>query len=271
LHNYKAYIKDIFYKTKFVGVLDRLIFRFTYYRNRKKNASFLKANPGLIIPPDYFLYETYRLDYEQFFKDGEETAKEIIDWTKNYVPQTKINVLDWGCGVSRVIMHIDKFTDPSSSIYGCDINEKMIEFDKQNYKNISYSVVPNTPPTKYGNDHFDLIYALSVFTHIKDSLQELSVKEIYRILKKNGLFLFTTHGTFFNSKLLPAEKKELDNKGVFTKSYTKEGHRMMSTYNSEEAFRKLLYPYFEILEFHDGSKDKSKTGGQDLWIVRKLH
>lgn len=44
----------------------------------------------------------------------------------------------------------------------------------------------------------------------------------------------------------------------------------MSTYNSPEALRKLLEKYFEIPEFYDGEIDQTKTGGQDLWIVKKL-
>ncbi|HMH24903.1 MAG TPA: class I SAM-dependent methyltransferase [Puia sp.] len=230
---------------------------------------FRAANPGLIIPPDYLLYETYRLDYEQFFKDGEATAKEIMDWTKIYISGELSGILDWGCGISRVATHVHKFTDAETSVYACDINARMIEFGKNHYPDISYSIIPYTPPTTYDSSSFDLVYALSVFTHIEATQQNLWIKEIHRILKDKAVFLFTTHGKFYDPKLLEPEKQFLDQNGFFTKSYSKKGHRMMTTYNSAGSFRSQLQPYFEILEFHDGASDPTRTGGQDLWIVRK--
>ena len=267
--NFHAFIKDIFYKIKLVSVLDFLLYQVSRSRNRKKNSNFRKKNPGLLIPPDYYLYETYKLDYEEFFKDGKCTAKEIIEWTKKYFQEPPKKILDWGCGVSRVVMHIDKFTDTGSTIFACDINEQMILFNKKSYKNISYSLISYKPPTNYENEYFDLIYGLSIFTHVEAGLQENWIKELFRILKNNGIFLFTTQGRFFYSKLLQKEKRLFNKYGVFSKTYQQKGHRMMSTYNSPAILRKIFEKYFEILEFHNGEIDQTKTGGQDLWIVKK--
>ncbi len=267
---YRAFTKDMFYKAGLVSVLDWLLYQASRLSNKKKNRKFRKANPGLIIPPDYFLYETYKLDYESFFKDGECTAREIIEWTEKYLEPGPKKILDWGCGVSRIAMHINKFTDTYTSVHACDISEQMISFNKKSYSNISYSQVLYSPPTNYGNGSFDLIYGLSIFTHIEADMQDKWFKEMYRILNNHGVFLFTTHGMFFYPKLLDKEKQLLVLKGVFSKEYQKKGHRMMSTYNSHAALSKLLEKYFEILEFHDGTVDQTKTGGQDLWIVRKL-
>lgn len=267
--NYRAFIKNIFYKSHLVPVLDKFLYRFSRLVNRKKNSAFRKKNPHLIIPPDYFLYETYKLNYEEFFKDGEHTAKEIIEWTKEYTRLEKI--LDWGCGVSRVVMHIDKFTDPHTLVYACDINKQMISFNEKSYKNVLYSLISYDPPTNYENEYFDLIYGLSIFTHIDAATQENWIKEIHRILSTNGIFLFTTHGKFFYHKLLHSEKKILGELGVFSKTYHQQGHRMTSTYNNPVMLRKLLEKYFGILEFHDGEADLTKTGGQDLWIVKKIN
>lgn len=268
--NFRAFIKDVFYRARLAGVLDYLLYQSAFLRNRKSNADFRQQNPGVAIPPDYLLYETYRLDYHRFFTSGENIAEEIISWTKNYAQPGPLQILDWGCGLSRVVMHIPKLAEPGSAVYACDINAQMIEFNQNTYKNVSYAISPYAPPTTYPNAHFDLIYALSVFTHIEASLQEAWVREIHRILKDNGVFLFTTHGKLFSSKLLPKERLLLDQTGAFTKAYQQKGHRMMSTYNSAANFRRLLQPYFEILEFHDGATDHTKTGGQDLWIVIKL-
>jgi ubiquinone/menaquinone biosynthesis C-methylase UbiE len=269
MSSYKALIKDLFYRTKLVSVLDKLLFEYTRFVNRRKNESFRKLNPGLIIPPDYYLYETYRLNYEEFFKDGEQTAKEIISWTSKYLGQNPLKILDWGCGVSRIVMHVQKFTNDNSAIYACDINEEMISFNKMHYKNVLYSLVAYQPPLTYDSGYFDLVYGLSIFTHIEAVMQFEWVKELYRILGEGGILLFTTQGRFFNPKLLKHEMRLLQENGVYSKAYGQKGHRMMSTYNDPESFRKLLEDHFEILEFHDGATDQTKMGGQDLWIARK--
>src|ERR1043165_5617451 len=111
--NFRPFIKNIFYKTNIANFLDSILFKVSQFRNRKKNKIFKATHPNLVIPPDYFLYETYLLDYAQFFSDGEQTAKEIIEWTKNYIQDRPINILDWGCGVGRNIIHLRKFIDNS--------------------------------------------------------------------------------------------------------------------------------------------------------------
>lgn len=269
MSNFRPLIKHLFYKINVANALDYMLFKISQFRNRKKNNAFRKAHQGLVIPPDYFLYETYRLDYAQFYLDGEQTAREIVEWTKDYLPAGSIRILDWGCGVGRNIIHFKKFVSADALLYGCDVNRKMIEFDSANFKDISFDVVPFSPPTLYQDNYFSLVYGISIFTHIKAFVQEEWIKEMHRILKAQGIFLFTTHGSFFDSKLLKSEKDILLEKGSFTKDFKNEGHRMMSTYNSALSFRKLLQPYFEVLEFYDGSIDSSRTGGQDLWIVRK--
>jgi len=267
--SFRAFVKEIFYKLKLAKVLDRCLYTVSWWINRRENARFKKENPTLIIPPDYFLYEAYRLNYKQFFNDGEGTAKEIIEWTKSHVAQGDTNILDWGCGVSRIAMHIGKFTKGNAAVYACDINNEMISFNVKSYQGITYSLISYKPPTNHEDGYFDLIYGLSIFTHIEDKMQENWLSEIHRILRENGIFLFTTHGRFFSSKLLPQEKQLLDQQGVFSKTYQQKGHRMMSTYNEPRFFKNLLEKYFEVLEFHAGEVDQSKVGGQDLWIVRK--
>jgi SAM-dependent methyltransferase len=236
---------------------------------RKKNRRYNLSHPDIELPPDYFLYETYHLDYEEYIRDGEESAKEIIQWTEKFFKKSPGCVLEWGCGVSRITRHIHKFIDAGSSIYACDINPLMIEWNSKYITQISFTTINHEPPTHYEGEKFDLVFAVSVLTHIDTNNQENWLKEINRILKPGGIFLFTTHGKNYFSQLLLKEAKELEKSGAYTRNYFTRGHRMVTTYNKPEPFNILLGKYFEVMEFHDGSIDKSRTGGQDLWIVRK--
>ena len=82
--------------------------------------------------------------------------------------------------------------------------------------------------------------------------------------------MFTTHGSFFRDKLTKSDLNELMVNGSFTYSYFKRGHRMMTTFNTEEGVRKLLGNNFAVIKIFDGETDARITGGQDLWIVKKI-
>lgn len=265
----KAQIKELFYKFGFSALLDKLLFRIAFFKNKKRNFLYKNSNSNITFPPDYCLYETYQLNYQLYIEDGNLSAKEIIEWTTKYISTTQINILEWGCGVSRTTRHIHKYINQHSQIFACDINKEMIEWNEKYINNVSFSTISYKPPTNYFNSQFNLIYCISVFTHIDALVQDKWIKEIHRILNTNGIFLFTTHGSKYLNKLLPTEQKELFANGVYTKSYYKKGHRLMSTYNLSNKFKLIIEKYFDLLEFYDGEKHPEKLGGQDLWIVRK--
>ena len=264
----KKKIKSFIHYIGLTKYLDKLLFLkskiFMFLKNKETKNKF----PNFTFPPDYYLYETYELNYLNYKNDGELTAKEIYDWVKPYKNNLH-SILEWGCGVARVIRHFTALMDKNVDIYGVDINEKMIQWNATNINNIKFTTCSYYPPTKFDDNKFDLIYCISVFTHIEFEYQEKWIAEIHRILEPNGIFLFTTHGKKYHSTLLENEINALVNKGYYTKSYHQKGHRMMATYNTKEYFEKLLIPYFSILEYHDGAENQAKIGGQDLWIVQK--
>ena len=269
MNEYKAILKDFFYRTGTAHILDKMVFGLVWLKNKGKNARYRRANKTIAIPPDYYLYETYRLDYAEYINDGVVTAKEIVEWTGKYLSNNPQKVLEWGCGVSRVVRHLHRFYTSNTLIYGCDINPDMIAWSQRHIPGVTFDAIGFEPPTSYDANKFDMIYAISVFTHINIEQQEAWLQEMHRMLQPQGVFLFTTHGYNFLSKLLRQEREQLEAKGAFTKSYYKKGHRMMTSYNLPDIFSKQVQKYFDVLEFWDGNKDPSKTGGQDLWIVRK--
>ncbi len=184
------------------------------------------------------------------------------------MPENK-SILEWGCGVSRITRHYEKFLNNNSKLYACDINSEMIEWNIKNISNVKFELTSYNPPTNYQANYFDLVFALSVFTHIESKYQKDWLTEIARVLKSNGIFLFTTHGNHFFNKLDESHLRELKKLGSYTISYNQEGHRMMTTFNEYNSFRLQVEELFEIVEYYDGKSNLEKVGGQDLWIVRK--
>jgi ubiquinone/menaquinone biosynthesis C-methylase UbiE len=64
-------------------------------------------------------------------EDGRVAAREIIGWTKNYFPMSLLTILEWGCGVARIVRHIPAMVSEDAVIYACDINEEMIKWDRE--------------------------------------------------------------------------------------------------------------------------------------------
>jgi SAM-dependent methyltransferase len=265
----KSYIKAFIYKLGLSPILDYLLYLTNYFLKFKKNRNFKSNNPSLNLPPSYYLYETYNLDYKLYIEDGELAAKEVAEWTLKYLKSKSINILEWGCGVARICRHIDKYFPLNSTINACDINTKMIEWNTKNIPNVFFKTTSYMPPITYDSNIFNLILGFSVFTHIETQFQENWLHDIQRILVDDGVFLFSTHGNLHISKLTKSEQNIFNDKGAFCKSYFKKGHRLMSTYNNPSKFKEIVEKYFIILEYFDGESNYSKLGGQDLWIVKK--
>lgn len=77
--------------------------KFRYYFLLQKTSNsrrlFRKKNPHAVLPPDYFLYETFGLSYTSYYEGGEETARWLIQYFKRYVSLENEKILDWGCGL----------------------------------------------------------------------------------------------------------------------------------------------------------------------------
>jgi hypothetical protein len=69
------------------------------------NRTFLQNHPRLKFPPPYYIYETYRLNYQEYYEDGLETARELVDLVRKH-KSLEGRWLDWGCGPGRITRHL---------------------------------------------------------------------------------------------------------------------------------------------------------------------
>jgi SAM-dependent methyltransferase len=101
-------------------------------------------------------------------------------------------VLDFGCGSGRVLR---QFLPEAASgeFWGCDLHAPTIEWLDQNLSPPLHFYVNDRIPTPHPDSHFDLVYAISVFTHITHEWSAWLL-ELHRILKPGGLLLATFLG-----------------------------------------------------------------------------
>ncbi len=260
-------------KTLGASLFKQIHFNFEKISQFRRNSQFRKRNTSLAIPPDKWLFETFQLNYQKYFFDGNLAAKEILKWSEDFLPKEIPAILDWGCGTGRIVQHLHKH-HPYLLLYGADTNNEMITWNNQNIKGVHFSNISFQTPTTYPENYFDLIYGISVFTHIPIILQNEWLIEMNRIIKPTGILLFTTMGAFFNKQLAQNEINQLEDTGIFEKAFIKNrltmpGNRNYSVYEKPAYFEKIIEPYFKIIHFYDGSLFPEKFGGQDLWILQK--
>ena len=106
---------------------DRLRYVLEKWNNRHSNRNFLRQHPGAAIPPDYLLYESYRLDYSKYFSQGKETAQWIAAHLEKYIDFDGKKILDWGCGPGRVLRHLPEVLGPSCVLHGTDYIHRMVQ------------------------------------------------------------------------------------------------------------------------------------------------
>jgi SAM-dependent methyltransferase len=102
-------------------------------------------------------------------------------------------VLDFGCGAGRTLRH---FADQAgeAELWGCDIDEPSITWMRE-HVSPPFHVFTNgsEPPLDRPDESFDLIWAISVFTHLAENWSRW-LAELNRVLKPDGLLFATFMG-----------------------------------------------------------------------------
>jgi len=126
-------------------------------------------------------------------------------------------VLDIGCGTGRTTAPLLK---RGMKVTGIDLSKEMIDFAGKKHPEIDYRVM-NACDLKFENESFD--YAFFSFNGIDyiypKSKRLLCLREINRVLKKNGIFIFSSHNACSvptNRILLGLLKINFLNRKLFT-------------------------------------------------------
>jgi SAM-dependent methyltransferase len=110
-------------------------------------------------------------------------------------------VLDFGCGTGRTLAH---FLDEAegAEIWGCDIDDVSIDWIQHNLcPPLRATRCGEAPPLPFEDDSFDLVWAISVFTHLTQSWSEWLL-EMHRILRPEGWLIATFMGRFVSEWLI---------------------------------------------------------------------
>jgi len=100
------------------------------------------------------------------------------------------NILEIGCGRGGGIKALNKYFN-FNEIHACDLNEKNIEYCNNNNTDIKFKV-SDAQNLNYPNNYFDIIINVESSYNYEDF--SLFFNEVKRVLKPNGIFLYTDVG-----------------------------------------------------------------------------
>lgn len=108
-------------------------------------------------------------------------------------PGRRPAILDFGCGCGRLI----RFLVPcaaTADLHAADVNPDLVAWCQANLRGVSARTTGVEPPLPWSDGQFDLVYSLSVLTHLPEDALGPWLRELARILRPGGILVATTHG-----------------------------------------------------------------------------
>jgi len=211
--------------------------------------------PGRIHYDDAAFYDANSAHYIQ----TAESAIENIEICLSSIQKNLKNIgscLDLPCGYGRVLRFLLDHLNGSAALDACDIEKKAVEFCAREFKvnpilsQQDISLV--SFPRKY-----DLIWMGSLITHLPREAINNTFKSMGKILNKEGVFVFTTHG--------PTCLTILDSYGVGSpdrfiveKSLTESGYYFIPYAGDKEYGITLTTKEFIVKSIHEATDGRMK-------------
>lgn len=237
---------------------------------RKANKVFRDNHPEIIPPPARLAFDAYdHTNWQAYHDTGLKHSSLISELIKEYINEKEIKICEWGCGPARVIRHLVEIEGINKiQLVGTDYNKNTVNWCNKNIKNIRFLKNGLEPPLPIESETFDCVYAMSVFTHLSEKMHYAWIKELFRILKPDGILIFTTHGDLCAKDLLPEHKTLYDSGLLAVNGHAAaEGKRNFAVFHPPQFIReKLLKEHIVLKHIEDPSSYQLL---QDVWVAKK--
>jgi len=141
-----------------------------------------------LLGEDYYNMRKHKKGATYFYNELTETPTtfKLIGNVKNK------KILDLGCGPGFYLKH---FRKRGAKVKGIDLSPELLKFAKLQNPSTEIILGDITKKLPYKNAEFDIVNSSLVLGHIKNWRNIL--KEVHRILKKNGIFVFSIGVPFY--------------------------------------------------------------------------
>jgi SAM-dependent methyltransferase len=217
---------------------------------------------GVALPPRRLMVRVAgTADADWFLRSGRAGYDAIAAHVP--LPETQ-SVLDFGCGCGRVTRY---FRDHHGDVAGSDVNRDAVSWCRANLPFGRFEANGLAPPLAFDDASFDLVYALSVFTHLTSDLQLAWRDELHRILRPGGRLLVTTHGRSYLQRLDDDERARFERGELVVRWAEVVGSNLCSAYHPERYLRDTFADGFTFLELEAEGARGNPT--QDLVLLQK--
>lgn len=176
-----------------------------YQRSEKKD-----------VPPPMLRYRVHRaLDRASYERNGAYLSSLLCKQIQEFIDiNDGTRILDFACGPGRVIVKL-KDALRIGELYGSDIDHEAIAWASSNLEHVaSFTRNDIIPPTDFSDEYFDVIYSISLFTHLDERLQNEWLQELMRLVKPGGILITTVHGAFCTKHCTAEEVAMLQEVGI---------------------------------------------------------
>jgi len=235
-------------------IYSELLARWTQKYAERKIADTAKTPPdfdkdGLPVPPALLMATTGgHARWKSFEKGGRQAILAFADLVNRNGGDFRhaTRMLDFGCGCGRLARHAPKHTD--ADFFGVDYNATLVDWCAANLPG-TYRKNQLKPPLDFPDAHFDVMYLLSVFTHLRIPTQTAWLKEYRRVLKPGGFCLITFHDEAHkNLAQTGVSPDQLAKDGFTYFNNSAEGSNFLSTFQTRAQLSELVSPHFELCE-----------------------
>lgn len=188
-----------------------------------------------------------------FLRVGEQSAHNLIHLLEERHPLSSCQtVLDFGCGCARTLVWLTQWF-PEAQFFGTDTDRTAIAWCRTHLKSVQFFDNDPLPPLAFQPQSLDLIYAISVFTHLHPPFQLRWLQEFQRILKTDGLLVLSLHGKRVWQHLDDEHREHVQKFGVLvTQSQKLEGifpAWYQTTFHTREYVLETFGAYFKSIEY----------------------
>lgn len=229
--------KQFFVKTRKMADYDKFA---QYYLERRKDKSRFNYNRDIEVP----------------------ALIKIIGDVKNK------SILDIGCGFGDHAKKLSK--QKYKNLVGFDISKELIKFaNYQRIPNSTFYIGDMSKKLKHDDSSFDIVYS-GLAIHYIENINKL-FKEVNRVLKKNGIFCFSTGHPIFNlinqnNEYIIGVKKQTNGKKIIFGNYFDESLKLTNLRNLpkvkicsfmyETLIKAGINNGFELIDYKDAKPTK---------------
>jgi SAM-dependent methyltransferase len=154
--------------------------------------------PGVLIPPAPLRLRVAGTDHLEWFHVSGRMTCDVYQASLAAVGRELRefhDILDFGCGVGRVLRWLRPLM-PQARLAGSEIDANSISWVRDNYPDVDMAGTgaDGLPPLRFEDGRFDLVLGYSVFTHLNVAYQDAWLKELRRLVRRDGLLLLSING-----------------------------------------------------------------------------